>query len=239
MNSPFLSNEQYSCLESCYVHRYSLNFCLNAFHESLFECFQVAQPNSVRGAVAKRQSEFLAGRVAATRLLHKLGVRQQIAIGQHRAPIWPEGMLGSISHSGNRAVCCISDKKDNDYLGVDIEEWVDEATAESIKGSILDKAEEEYLECVSLPFSQSLTLIFSAKESLFKALYPKVEAYFGFEAARLVKIDLVTQSFVLTLTGDLPGGYYVKGDEFTGSFRTDRGSVETLLVGKHSTLNVA
>ena len=51
----------------------------------------------------------------------------------------------------------------------------------------------------ALPFNELLTLTFSAKESLFKALYPQVRCYFDFLDARMVAVDMQRQTFVLAL----------------------------------------
>ncbi|SUI55146.1 Uncharacterised protein [Serratia marcescens] len=51
----------------------------------------------------------------------------------------------------------------------------------------------------TLPFNELLTLTFSAKESLFKALYPQVRCYFDFLDARMVAVDTQRQTFVLAL----------------------------------------
>ncbi|MBF4190154.1 4'-phosphopantetheinyl transferase superfamily protein, partial [Serratia ureilytica] len=51
----------------------------------------------------------------------------------------------------------------------------------------------------TLPFNELLTLTFSAKESLFKALYPQVRRYFDFLDARMVAVDAQRQTFELAL----------------------------------------
>ena len=48
-----------------------------------------------------------------------------------------------------------------------------------------------------------LTLVFSAKESLYKCLYPQVQKYFGFDAARVVALDSEQRTFVIQLEQDL------------------------------------
>ena len=44
-----------------------------------------------------------------------------------------------------------------------------------------------------------LTLVFSAKESLFKCLYPRVQEFFGFAAARVIALDRVRHTLVIQL----------------------------------------
>lgn len=85
--------------------------------------------------------------------------------------------------------------------------------------------EREALLRETLPFNELLTLTFSAKESLFKALYPQVRCYFDFLDARMVAVDTQRQTFVLallkTLTPNCPAGrrfsgrFWRKGDDVT------------------------
>ena len=75
--------------------------------------------------------------------------------------------------------------------------------------------EREALLREALPFNELLTLTFSAKESLFKALYPQVRCYFDFLDARMVAVDMQRQTFVLallkTLTPNCPAGRRFNG----------------------------
>jgi enterobactin synthetase component D len=52
-------------------------------------------------------------------------------------------------------------------------------------------------DALGLPFALALTLAFSAKESLFKALFPKVNTYMGFEWARVTELSEKTITLAL------------------------------------------
>ena len=56
----------------------------------------------------KRQTEHLAGRIAAVHALREFGEKGVPGIGERRQPLWPAGLYGSISHSGNTAVAIAS-----------------------------------------------------------------------------------------------------------------------------------
>src|SRR3569623_1114660 len=59
------------------------------------------EAQQVAGAVAKRRVEFAAGRACARRALTRLGIRDFVLKnGAARAPRWPRGVVGSISHAG-------------------------------------------------------------------------------------------------------------------------------------------
>jgi 4'-phosphopantetheinyl transferase EntD len=60
-----------------------------------------------------------------------------------------------------------------------------------------------WLDKQCLPPEVGLTLIFSAKESLFKALYPTVHRYFDFIDAEVATLDLHAASLTLCLNTSL------------------------------------
>jgi 4'-phosphopantetheinyl transferase EntD len=102
-----------------------------------------------------------------------------------------------------------------------------------IKSSIITLDEEAVLtehtmKENSLNFSQAFTLAFSAKESLFKALYPSVGYYFDFSVANITQFNSESNSFTLVLTEDLTAEL-TKGTEFNGFFQQIEQQVLTLI----------
>ncbi|MNV57211.1 phosphopantetheinyltransferase component of enterobactin synthase multienzyme complex [compost metagenome] len=110
-------------------------------------------------------------------------------------------------------------------VGLDVETLIPAARAEELQRAIVSEAESAQLHAHSQPFNHLLTLAFSAKESLFKALYPQVRCYFDFLDARLVTLDTQRQTFELELLKTLTpqchagrrfcGRYWQKGDDVT------------------------
>lgn len=92
-----------------------------------------------------------------------------------------------------------------------------------IKDGIIDTQEEPVLSRMGYPFALALTLVFSAKESLFKALFPQVQAWMGFDCARVTKLD--DKTLTLALTRQLAG--FEEGTAFpcTGSSTANRSSL--------------
>lgn len=212
------------------MHSVEVEFNQQAYSNDLFDVLNVSRPDSIIASVEKRQSEFLAGRYAAQLALIKLGIVQfDVNIGPQRNPIWPTEIMGSISHTTDRAICTVMRGGDTDYLGIDIENWLSDELAQEIKNSIISSEEEALLLALSLPFAQALTIAFSAKESLYKALYPKVNQFFGFESAKILKIDASSKTFSLALSTDLPGKMYRQGQVFTGSLIINSKSVQTVI----------
>ena len=79
---------------------------------------------AIATAVKSRQQEFTAGRTCARRAMGHLGLPDMaIPVGADRAPIWPAGIAGSISHSTTRCVAAIGRHSDGiKALGLDLEE---------------------------------------------------------------------------------------------------------------------
>ncbi|RWX81631.1 4'-phosphopantetheinyl transferase superfamily protein [Neorhizobium lilium] len=105
-----------------------------------------------------------------------------IAIGEWGAPIWPSGVSGSISHSqGKCARLVVAD--DATLVGIDIEKVPAGASLQAILQEALNAEERDRI------FRQTMfdapilaALIFSAKETLYKALYPIVLEFLRFDA---------------------------------------------------------
>lgn len=142
----------------------------------------------------KRKAEHLAGRIAAA---HALNDRTIPDIGPSGEPLWPEGVSGSITHSGTQAMAVVT-REQRALIGIDCETILSENEAREIKDGIIDVQEEPVLLSAGSPFALALTLTFSAKESLFKALFPQVQSYMGFDSARVTVLDAKTLTLALT-----------------------------------------
>ncbi|MEZ6880519.1 enterobactin synthase subunit EntD [Enterobacter sp. KB-280D8] len=155
----------------------------------------------------KHKADHLAGRIAAA---HALNDRTIPAIGPSGEPLWPEGVSGSITHSGTQAMAVVVRDR-LALIGIDCETILPENEAREIKDGIIDAREERVLSHSGYPFALALTLAFSAKESLFKALFPRVQAWMGFDSARVTMLD--DKTLTLALTRQLAG--FNEGATFT------------------------
>jgi 4'-phosphopantetheinyl transferase EntD len=192
-DSLFLFGEQY-CLPngltgSCFLARYYVHH----FDVRLFDEFEIKLPEAIAASVPKRQAEFLAGRICAAEALRRAGLpHPQIPVDLHRSPRWPDGVIGSITHAGGYSAAAVISSTQARGLGLDIELIMDQESAESIQHLIAGPAELQRLFARrsdrDRPFL--LTLLFSAKESFFKAAFPQVRAYFDFDAIELSELDI-------------------------------------------------
>ncbi|KFX67709.1 4'-phosphopantetheinyl transferase [Pseudomonas taeanensis MS-3] len=166
--------------------------------------------------VAKRQSEYLAGRLCARAALRRLtGVADVPAVGSDRAPQWPSGLVGSITHGRGWAAAVVARCSDWRGLGLDVEQPLPASRAERLAAEILTP--NELLRLQALPVEQRawrVSLTFSLKESLFKALYPLVLRRFYFQDAELLshaEDGSARLRLLIDLTGDWAAGCELDG----------------------------
>ncbi|MCE2573303.1 4'-phosphopantetheinyl transferase family protein [Motilimonas eburnea] len=151
----------------------------------------VSLPNEVVRAVPKRKAEFVAGRALALAMLQHAGCPcTDIPIGEHRSPVWPQGWLGSISHTDDMAIAAIVPTSEVNLLGLDVENLIADSQVDSLMPLFVSPTEQALLADTGLSTQAFATLVFSAKESIFKAIYPRVKTYLEFSDAMLTAIDI-------------------------------------------------
>nr|WP_044552431.1 4'-phosphopantetheinyl transferase superfamily protein [Serratia liquefaciens] len=201
-------------------------FSLAHYQDDCFAAIDMAFPDHLARAVPKRRAEYLAGRYLARALLAPLGFADFTLLpGEDRAPQWPPGIAGALSHNADTALCAVHLETGLGGVGLDVETLIPAARAQELQRAIVSEAESAQLHTHPQPFNHLLTLAFSAKESLFKALYPQVRCYFDFLDARLVTLDTQRQTFELELLKTLTpqchagrrfsGRYWQEGDDVT------------------------
>ncbi|EWH10072.1 phosphopantetheinyl transferase [Catenovulum agarivorans DS-2] len=166
----------------------------------------------------KRCAEFVAGRYLAWLAIKQLtGTEHEVlAIGEDRAPVWPKGMIGCISHSNGQVVVMVKRQSQQSLLGVDIEKCLSIEQAKNLHQEFINVRELAVVEqskvSETLSFSAFVTLIFSAKETIYKAYYPLVKTFFSFDAVELVShkpnqlIFKITDAFPSLDAAFLAGG---------------------------------
>lgn len=206
------------------------NFDLSGYDSNLFKGLNIQNPESIKKSVPKRQAEYLAGRFMAQKALEKLGIVQtDIPIGEHRCPKWPTGINAAISHSNNTALCIAVKKSNHQYVGIDVEPVLSWNTITKITNSIINNNETQMLLSNTLNYKITFSIVFSAKEALFKALYPNVGYYFDFNAAEVINICSHSNQFKIKLTQDLTS-ILAKGSEFDGYYTIRDGIVTTYII---------
>lgn len=207
------------------IHITSFEYNIDKFEHSLFTCLGITYRDQLKKSVVKRQAEFLAGRYAADQALEKIGyINCDVPIGPNRSPSWPKGVVSSITHTSNQAVCAVATDENIQYLGIDLENVLTPQIAEEIESIVLNRQEYDLIKSAHVSFELALTLVFSAKESIFKALYPHVKRYFEFDSAQLSYFCLEQGYIEFTLTEDLTSEY-VAGTKVSGHFVIENSTV--------------
>jgi enterobactin synthetase component D len=117
--------------------------------------------------------------------------------------------------------------RDAHGLGIDSERFMSARLAAEVSDLVATRAElADVMEALALGQRESLTLAFSAKESLFKCLYPLVRRYFDYLDAELCGIDLERHCFGARLRVDLSDSL-TAGATFSGKFELGDGLVHT------------
>jgi enterobactin synthetase component D len=214
---------------SLFLH--SSFFCLSKDNEQsalLIDLQNRLQYKNIDHFHPSRQKEFLLGRVCASKAFELYFGSELLNLPTRadRSPAWPDEVIGSISHNQKFVGAAVSSGQKLLGIGIDFE-VIGRAKLE-LNRYIRNK--EDIDSHPSLNPNELLTIIFSAKESLYKALYPKVNCFFGFEAAALKDIDVLNGTFQIELIKDISPIYGPKSRfHFEGRFKIVEGSCLTVL----------
>lgn len=183
----------------------------------------------VSRAVAKRRREFAAGRACAREALGALGVPPApILSGARGEPLWPEGIVGSITHCDGYRACAAARQREMLSVAIDAEPHA--PLPEGLLPDIARPEERPHLAELARadPAIHWDKLLFSAKESVYKAWYPLAERWLGFEDAVLsIDPNAGTFSARLLVGGSLAGEARLGG--FEGRWAVGDGLVATAI----------
>jgi enterobactin synthetase component D len=199
----------------------------------------ISVPRELDRAVHARRTEFLAGRACARSALRRLADRRAddaIAIGPDRAPVWPPGIVGAITHAHGFAAAAVAREVDVLGVGLDAEQEIPPHMMGPMLGRVATRAEVvDLCERAGVSEGLALTVIFSAKESIFKCLSPRVGRYFDFPDVTIVQVSMDEGTFAAELRVDL--GELARGTRLGGRFSVSGDLVRTgiaLAVGMRS-----
>jgi 4'-phosphopantetheinyl transferase EntD len=137
----------------------------------------------VAHAVRGRAAEFAAGRWCARTALSRLGIPEcPLLPGAGRAPAWPDGIVGSITHTAG--FCAAAVGRRHEYAGIGIDAEALTRVVPELWSHLFLPDEIDALR--RLPARQrecTAAVFFSAKESFYKAQYAITGAWLGFKDA--------------------------------------------------------
>jgi 4'-phosphopantetheinyl transferase EntD len=192
----------------------------------------------VARAVDKRRREFAAVRLCARRAMEKLGVAAQPLVpGERGAPRWPAGLTGSMTHCDGYCAAALVRAADLASLGIDAEP--DAPLPDGVLAAVSLPGEAQRVSRLSRerPDIRWDRLLFSAKESVYKAWFPLTGKWLDFTEA---DIDLYVDapgrsgggfSAALLVPGPQVGARRV--GVFEGRWTVEHGLVATAVTVPH------
>ena len=189
----------------------------------------------VARAVEKRGREFAAGRNCARRALARLGWPDfSVRSGANREPLWPPGVLGSITHCQGYCAAAVArlDKLDG-IRGLGIDAELNTPLPDGVIDFVCTPRERRSLveaRKVSVP-----ALVFSAKESVYKAWFPIFGCWLNYKDAE-IDLDPATGRFGVCLLQSAPPECLRTPLTFTGRFATTATHVFTLVTANGKVL---
>jgi 4'-phosphopantetheinyl transferase EntD len=172
-------------------------------------CLLPQEEALVAQAAEKRRRDFTLGRTCARAALAGMG-HEGIAIGkgENGAPLWPAGIVGSITHTNGYAAALAGSAQQFAGLGLDAERVG--GVTENLWPRLFDEEERGSLAGIDAAGKAvAATLFFSAKEAAFKAW-----GGLGALAFRDIHVAQEGQAFTACRPGHpvLRGRYVVEGD---------------------------
>ncbi len=155
-------------------------------------------------AVEKRRREFTTARACAREALGRLDLPAvAIPAGPRGEPLWPAGVVGSITHCDGYRAAALARAEEIATIGIDAEPH-----AGLPDGLLVDIARAQELPTLhrlqrELPEVHWDRLLFSAKESVYKAWFPLAERWLGFEDIS-IEIDARAGMFVARILVPVP-----------------------------------
>jgi len=161
---------------------------IDAFEGDLFdeEAAQVAH------SVPSRRREFAAARTLARRAMGELGfAHRPIPRRPDRAPVWPPGLVGSLSHCRHWAAAAVSAGVAS--IGIDIE--CRGRVEPKLFGLVFTAAERG-----RIADEAAASALFSAKEAVFKAVHPLTGKRPEFHEVEIA-LDMAANRFAARYSG--------------------------------------
>jgi 4'-phosphopantetheinyl transferase EntD len=183
----------------------------------------------IANAVEKRRKEFACGRSFVRRCFRALGRPEgPLPASPDRSPRWPEGLVGSITHTDTYCAAAVARTDDIEGIGIDIEEFSrfqpellryvlssGDITTGTLRG--LRPSVENY-------FGAAL---FSAKETFYKCIYSIAQTHLDFDDVGIEFIDGSDRFYARLLTPVRP---FSRGREFTGRYLIVGDRVATAMI---------
>ncbi|MBF6354628.1 4'-phosphopantetheinyl transferase superfamily protein [Nocardia higoensis] len=142
-----------------------------------------AEEHLIANAVEKRRRDFIGARHCARQAMEALGEKPvAIGRGERGAPVWPRGIVGSLTHCDGYRAAALGHKLRFRSIGIDAEPH--DALPPGVLDSVSLPQEREWLRGNDSGLHLD-RLLFCAKEATYKAWFPLTTRWLGFEDARI------------------------------------------------------
>jgi len=178
-------------------------------------------------ATPGRRAEFATTRRCARDALTRLGLlAAPIGQGPQREPLWPDGVLGSLTHCAGYRAAAVGLQSTLSGLGIDAEPH--EPLPPGVDRLIVMPDERPMLALLSAeqPGVCWDRVLFCAKEASYKAWYPLARTWLGFDDVRMT-LDPVARSFTATLLRPWPTATGITLGALAGRFAVQAGLILT------------
>jgi 4'-phosphopantetheinyl transferase EntD len=200
-----------------------------AFDDQLDSALFPAEEEVIARAVEKRRREFATVRACARAAMVRLGLPPVAVLpGLRGAPQWPDGVVGSMTHCAGYRACALAFDRDLRTIGLDAEPHAE--LPHGVLGAVSSPEERQHLAHLAAvaPGPHWDRMLFSAKESVYKAWFPLTQRWLGFEDASIT-IDPAEGTFTarLLVAGPVLGDGPLTG--FTGRWLVGDGLIITAI----------
>jgi 4'-phosphopantetheinyl transferase EntD len=204
---------------------------VEAFSDAAGARLFAAEEAALGGASLRRYAEFSTGRACARAALARLGLPPvPIPRGPRGEPRWPDGVTGSITHCAGYLACAVARSTQVPALGIDAEQ--DGPLPSGLLSAVATATERAWLadRMAAAPQVCWDRLLFSAKESAYKAWFPLTGATPGF--ADVMVTEPAAGRFTVHLLAPGPGGVWRRAPMLQGSWLAGRGLIITAVAAR-------
>lgn len=206
-----------SIFQNSGLNAFAADFNSEHYSPSLHAELNLPLPSALETAFDKRKSEFLAGRYCAREALVPFSIEPSFILGRGagHAPIWPDEMIGSITHSQNKCFVVTGKERPLRSVGIDSEDLMSRKNEiERIEKLISCLSEGRVLDELSKKIERAvgIGILFTVKESAYKAIFPITQNCSPFTDIEITEIDLEQGKASWQTTRDLGFGFPKRTD---------------------------
>ena len=183
---------------------------------------------SVAHAVPRRRLEFATGRDCARRAMAALGhAKAPLPRGQDRMPIWPDDLVGSITHTDAWTAAAVA-RRDEGFVAIGIDLEPADALPPDLWASVCTPEEQAKLTVIrGMTPGLAARLVFCMKEAAFKCQYPLSGAMLEF-ADLAIDVDAEAGTFAAIYQKAVPPFHVY--DRLVGRFAISAGHIASAVV---------